>query len=163
VCELVKGYWEAVGIRTNVKDVANNYGPLGNANKLDFQIWHLGNSEEIGIFMNSFGFDPYAMPYQLWRVTDGKQGEEPPAVIKQYYSLAAEFATQPYGSEGYKRLGKELVAHHVRNLLHIGLVGMTPKAAIVKKNLASVPDKDTWGYVYRFWTVFYPDQWYWRK
>ena len=161
--EMVAHYWEAVGVKANIKDVGKNYWPRVNANLTDFNIWHLGFSEEIGLYITSGGFDPYALAWRDWRNSDGEKGAEPPDYVQKYYRLADELKEVEFASAEYSRIAKELVTVHVENIMHIGVVGMTPIPAIIKNGIRNVPEDKLRGYVYRFWMVYYADQWFWKK
>jgi peptide/nickel transport system substrate-binding protein len=141
--ELVKGYWEAVGIRIRLKEVTSDeYRDMSNSNQHDLATWRSGGTAGSTIVLNTdmllppFGepFNPgIAYLWEEWVKTDGASGIEPPEDILSLYDLVAEFLTKQLGTPENSELGAQIVDIHVNNLLKIGVAGDV-KAPIIRAN-----------------------------
>jgi len=164
VVELIKGYWEDVGIKTPTRQIDPTLSvQLGDAGELDLMIWNLDGTTELGFHANPlFSFPPYAVEWRLWMDTNGEKGQEPPEEYKRYFSLVEELQKYPIGTPEYKKIGKEMVTLHLKQLWHIGTVGMTPKPCLIKNGLKNVKERGAYVYTFRFWMIYHPEQWYWE-
>jgi len=171
--ELVKDYWETVGVQIRLKELSTEaWRARVAANEQDIAVWH-----------TDYGLEPQliAAPYQLyppfgpgtdqllgvtwrdWYTTDGESGEEPPDDVKRLFELAEQFKTQLPGSDEYLAIGKEMVQIHLDNLFLIGTVGLAPKALVVSNRLGN-----TGAYVVGRTDYFYAypyrgDQWFFKE
>jgi len=161
--EMIARFWEDVGVKTLTKAIDMSlHGPRDAAGELDLEIWNLDQTTELGFYAKpTYHLPPYAVEWNRWITTDGKQGQEPPEEVKRFYELAAELQQKPLGSEEYKKIGKELVSLPLKNLWHIGVAGITPKPCLVKKDLRNIKEEGLFIYSYRFWMIYHPEQWYW--
>jgi len=173
-CELVKEYWEKIGLKVAVKECQRSFfEQRGKANEHDVANWKLDISTEFNMRTSDcMRFRPpaapanpwYAVEWWNWYNTNGKTGEEPPELIKKLYKLTEEWLTTLPGTEKYLKLGKEILSINVKNLFLIGTVGMAPKPVIIKNNLRNTPRtqlKFIWDY--RFWMPYQADQWFFKK
>jgi len=168
--ELVKSYWEAVGIRTQAKEVTSDeYREQAAANEHDLSTWLLDGTAGSLIVLSSeqllpeFGeyFNPgNAKLWAEWMRTAGASGIEPPAEVKQLYDLVAQFQQQPLGSEESSRLGKEIVDLHVNNLWKIGLAGDIKTPVIHHNNLGNWGEYRVKTYDYYWSSPYRPFQWF---
>jgi peptide/nickel transport system substrate-binding protein len=165
ICELLKDYFEAIGIQTTIKQLEQNlWAQRGTAGELDINIWNLDATNDTGFHAEPFTFGPYANDWWRWYNTGGKSGTEPPAEVKQFYALCEKFQAVPFGTEEYRRVGKELVTLHLNALWHVGIFGNMPKPTIIKAGLRNTPEKGLRMYAgYRFWMIYNGDQWYWEN
>lgn len=167
--ELVKSYWEAVGIRVEMKEVSSEvYRGRIVANEFDVANWHndgtslpaiMGNTEH---FYPPFSGGSFGMPgpWQPWFDTDGAEGEEPPAYIVEQYQKAEELKTLEPGSEAWMTLGSELVDTYLENMWSIGTVGYVPSPVVVHNRLGNTPQWSVilWDYYWEY--PFRVDQFY---
>ncbi len=168
LAELLKRYWEDIGVKVSTKLIDQTlFGQRSSAGELDLTIWNVDQTTELGFYANptfqsGLGPAPNSVEWVRWINSNGKQGIEPPEEVKRWYKLAQDFQKQPLGSEGYKRIGKELVSMALKNLWHIGIIGLAPKPCLTKRGLGNVKDKGLFVYSYRFWMIYHPEQWYWK-
>jgi len=140
ICELVKDYWEKVGVKTAIKEVQRNlYNTRAAANEIDVGNWRYETVTEIEMYYHTFKrFVPFwgefaCRPWRKWYDTGGESGEEPPEEVKRLFKVAEEFQTTLPGTEEYMKLGKEILTINLKNLWLIGTVGLYPQPVIVKK------------------------------
>jgi len=171
--ELVKDYWEKVGVKVTVKEIDRSLIWVRlDANELDVGSWHFDNITEFAMYKNDpLAGRPFIMPLWLggvewlnWMRTNGKTGEEPPEAIKRFYKLVNEWRTTVPGTEKYMRLGKEFLTIREKNLIAIGTVGMSPAPVIVKNNLQNLPQEAVLGGVeWNFLEPYQAEQWFFKK
>jgi peptide/nickel transport system substrate-binding protein len=171
--ELIKTYWDAVGIRIELKEVTSDeYRDNGNAGDLDVTVWKYDGTSGVAIVQNTeMTLPPFGGPFNPgqtygwadWMSTDGAQGIEPPDDVKHLYDVVDEFMQYSLGSDDSNRLGEELVDIHVNNLWKIGIAGNIKTPVIHHNTLANwgpYPVKTYdyyWNYPYR------PFQWYFEE
>jgi len=172
--EMIKEYWEKVGVKVAIKPEARNfYASRGVANELEASTWFYDMTSEFCMHRRPLMFRPpwgldtaprSGITWKMWYNTDGKTGEEPPEVIKKLFKLCDEFQTTVTGTEEYMRLGKEILTIHAKNLFLIGTVGMVPAPVIVKNNLRNIPEKGVMGDSdYNYFLPYQGDQWFFKK
>ena len=139
--ELVKSYWEKIGIKVNLKVEAT---PL----------WYervKANEHQIAGYLIAgihWEIDPqwyvpttnttyWAPLYGLWYATQGKKGEKPTGGIRRLQELYDKMKVTTNKEEKLK-IGRKIISLHVENLWAIGLVRL-PALCIVKNNLRNVP------------------------
>lgn len=158
--ELVKGYWEDVGIRVELKEVSSEvYRSRITSNDFDVSNWHNDGTAFPSIINNTDHFYPpfsggsFGMPgpWQPWFDTNGEEGEEPPAHVVEQYEKAQRFLTLEPGSDEWMALGNEMVATYLENMWSIGTVGYVPSPVVVHNRLGNTPE----------WTVILWD-YYWQ-
>jgi len=169
ICELVKEYWEKVGIKTIIKIESSEllYAHM-NANTPDMVSW-----EADGVCDTFFPIMPHPfVPFRVesnfgflwaqWYQTGGKEGEEPPAEIKRLFELYRIMRTT---MDPEKRIwaGKEILRSQAENLWCIGTVSMIPHPVVVNKKLHNIPEKAP--YSWDFWQMepLPPEQFYFEQ
>jgi len=147
--ELVKGYWEAVGVSTAIKEVTSDeYRDRANTNNAEVLTWLFdGTSGPVIIANDEMLVPPFGEPFNPgiaylwdeWYESGGASGIEPPADALELYDLASKFQQYPLGSPDNDDYGKQIVDIHVNNLWKIGIAGnvLTP---IIHHN-----DMHNWG------------------
>ncbi len=149
VMDLVKGYWDKVGIRASVKPEA---GDLWNSR-------HGGGEHDISARGAHFGGGPvhptlnsntfcmsgwqWAPEWAKWIDTNGEQGEEPPDGVKRIREIREEVLAEP-SEEKRVELIMEVFQIHMDNLWSLGIVVDDPRiyqSTIVKNRVRNVP---TW-------------------
>jgi len=174
ICQLVGEYWEKVGVKVEVKEIARTlYLTRGKAVERDMGIWQFGGVAELNLQaarLKRFR-PPFSAPvnpassieWWNWYTSNGETGEEPPEEIKRLFRLCDEWLTTVIGTEEYMRLGKEILTINVENLYCIGTVGQAPWPIIIKNNLKNTPEKGAFGWSYRIWKPYQPDQWFFKN
>ena len=168
--ELVKSYWEAVGISTRVKEVTSDeYRERANSNQADVLTWKYDGTAGAIIVLNTemllppFGepFNPgIAYLWTEWVNTDGASGIEPPADVIELYDLVAQFLQHPLGTPENDALGKQIVDIHVNNLWKIGIAGNVKQPIIHHNTLGNFGPYEVVSYDYYRTYPLIPAQWY---
>ncbi len=165
--ELVKAYWEAVGVRVLAKEVSSDfYRSTSSANEHDLATWR-GASGATAI-NDVVMFPPFGDYLQIrtgvqwseWVLSDGAEGIEPPEDIKKLWDLAAEWKTYPLGSEDNSRVGAEIVKIHADNLLSIGVIGDVPSPVYLNNRVGNGIEFTIKSYNYYWAYPFRPTQWF---
>lgn len=138
--ELVVSYWQAIGIKTNMKVIDGGlwYQRQG-ANTTTMSVWHEDASRPGAPF---FFYVPYeninwGPDWRAWFNSEGTEGEEPPLEVKKLFKLYEDFLATISNEERIE-LGKEILKSQAENLWVIGTVNNIPIPVIVKKNLKNV-------------------------
>jgi len=165
--ELVKGYWEAVGVRVQAKEVSSDfYRSTSSSNQHDLATWR-GASGATALNAEVM-FPPFGDYLQIrtgvqwneWMLSDGAEGIEPPEDMKLLYELAAEWKTYPLGSEENSRIGAEIMQIHADNLLSIGLIGAVPSPVYLNNRVGNGIEFTVKSYNYYWAYAFRPTQWF---
>ena len=150
--QLVVSYWNAVGIKTNLKLMNRAiYWPRATSNKVQVAIWT--ESRAIDPMVDPiwvFPFDErsWAAPaYGIWYKSGGKLGEEPPAEIKVAMDMYDKFKVSVDPAEQLS-IAKELVKWSAENVNDIGTVGLLPNVVVVKNNFKNIPKNFTTDWIY---------------
>jgi len=138
--ELVKEYWENIGIKTVVKPVdralwcarvqACEHDVASYAANMGFAGIPPATCTDV---VPTSAFSYWAPMWGIWVGSNGKSGEEPPVDIKRlmeiYYKISEESSTK-------KRieLNKETLAIHAKNLWMIGIVRQPRYAEFIVKS-----------------------------
>lgn len=138
--ELIKEYWEDVGVKASVKAVEASYlFTCFNAGTYMVAPWVFDVCTEFALAgaMNIHIKLILGAPLWFsWWNTKGEKGEEPPDELKRMWSLYAEV---PYLSpEERNKALEEIFDIWAEGLWMIGTVGMTGKPAIANINLGNV-------------------------
>lgn len=148
--ELIKGYWEKIGVKTAVK---------AQERPLLFTRIQAGE-HDAAVYFASAGLNPilemrHIIPcanlvtnvqaplWGLWYATGGKSGEEPPKEIKRQMELYDKIKTT-ISLSGQKKYMEEILKVNAQNLYVIGICDRAPVPWIVKNNFRNVPDEKGW-------------------
>jgi peptide/nickel transport system substrate-binding protein len=167
--ELVRNYWQAVGIRTNVRTVAGAaFGPILNSSTYSVFVWVLDRMHgpafvaARGSWLNpNFWFGPIGPFWKNWLATDGREGIEPPQLVKDLFERAEQL---PFASpEEQIQITRFIGDTYAENLWMIGTFGMPGKPVVAKTGLGNVrrdayPDNISTGGVRNNWM----EQFYWQ-
>ena len=174
--ELIKEYWEGVGVLVNYRVV---HGALLNlrvsSNKHDVAGYPNDCATDVMV-LNApvYGISYWAPLWYRWLRTEGKKGvgEEPPPQIKHLYEIWQRMRRTADDEERI-RLGKELIRSQAENLWGIGTVGETLTPIVVSNRLHNVPqwmlDADgnqivgkraLWGWPWLATFLSHPEQWF---
>ncbi|WP_225769111.1 ABC transporter substrate-binding protein [Inquilinus sp. Marseille-Q2685] len=153
VLELVKRHWAAIGIDIKVNTIERAlYYTRGDSNDHDAQVWPgPGGLDPMFDPRDFFAQHPqgsrYAIPWTLWYVSNGKQGEEPPESQKQRMKLFDEArSTADLDKRG--AIMKQLFDLTAEAFETVGICLAVNSFGVVKTNLVNAPEKE-------------PDSWTW--
>jgi peptide/nickel transport system substrate-binding protein len=99
--------------------------------------------------------------YTQWFNSGGKNGEEPPQVLKDLYDKIQKWVTLKPGSDEYLALGKEILTIHTQNLWYIG-TSVAPRVVIISNKLGNTPTEGTFAADYAFWKPYKGHTWYFK-
>ncbi len=150
VAELIKGYWEAVGVKTAIKveERSLHYTRI-RAGLHQIAVWNMDGAFYPQFLTYPYWFIPYAADSRIaplsgvWYQTGGRGGEEPEGDLKKVISLYDE-AIKTADPNERLTLAKEIIKLHSENLWTIGTVGLAPATqgiGVVKNNFRNVPEK----------------------
>ncbi|THB75909.1 MAG: ABC transporter substrate-binding protein [Desulfobacteraceae bacterium] len=168
--ELVRDYWAELGIRVDLKEVSSDeYRAAANNNDLDVTTWKNDGvsaptiSQDFTAFVPPFGdyFNPgTGFGWAAWKTSNGSQGIEPPAEVKQLYSLSEKFIQHPMNTAESNKIATEILDIHVKNLWKIGTVGEIVNPIVHRNDLGNFKKFAAKTYDY-YWTYPYRSfQWY---
>jgi len=166
--ELVKKYWEDIGIKILLKSEDRSlFEERSKAGEVEMTAWGWGRSIipiDPERYLGEEHCGCWACPYGLWYLTGGEKGTEPPAdhPIWKVWEMWEKARSAPTLEEADSYI-KKLVDVHKENVWVIGLVGEWTKPIIVKENLRNVPDGFPWGEVTRTKRIAQPPQWFFKK
>ena len=154
ICELVKEYWEAVGIKVVLK-VEERALYSTRMKSADHGTWTWA-------YQAVYAEGHPARNWQTWMNTEGKEGEEPLEEWKDFYKWTM-IQGNLSGEERREVFGK-LGDSQAENLWAIGAVGMAPALFIVKSNLGNVLDLEQVAlYSMAYYGTKYPEQMFFKK
>ena len=168
---LIKSYWEAVGVKVELKEIATEaYRSLVANNDHDLASFTSGGTLEPSFLANQYRFyppfgDPILEPqcglsYLEWFKSGGTTGEEPPADMKLLYELTEQFKVALPGTPEYIKIGQEIGDIHSKNMFMIGILGPAPSVQIGNNRIGNyIPAKVSAFEFYREYP-YRPDQWF---
>ena len=147
--ELIKEYWEKVGIKVLIKAVAIQL------------FWEHGDQLEIevaiGEALSSYNVWRFARPWQRYLIAerqiengertledfaDGKlPGEEPPQWGRDHWNWFEETKVYPTYSREYNEYATKILDYNAEHCVFIGTVGMVPHIIVAKNYVKNIPDK----------------------
>ncbi|MCJ7700623.1 MAG: ABC transporter substrate-binding protein [Anaerolineales bacterium] len=165
--ELVKGYWEAVGVQIQLKEVSSDfYRTESSQGRHDIATW-MGDpsatSTNIVHMVPPFGdflSTRTGLAWAEWYDTGGASGIEPPADILSLWDLTAEWKTYPLGSEENSRVGAEIVKVFADNLISIGVIGSVPSPVYLNNRVGNGIEFTVKSYSHYWAYPFRPTQWF---
>ncbi len=172
VANLIKSYWAAVGININVKGQDQQFFMQRmRANEHDIGVWAIGGSSEPYSRQNEpiryrppwhWSSTPLGGPlWRQWLDTDGTEGMEPPDIIKELWDITVQWQAEPYGTDRYKELGRQMLQINAENVWAIGTVGLVPRPSVIRNTVRNHPQsEDILSIEYGMWTHYQPAQWW---
>lgn len=165
--QLTAGYWENVGVKMVLKEVAPAlYQERNGANELMVYNAHFDNRGPYGMVWREAPHYKagWGQLYSDWLNSDGETGEEPPEDIKKIYNLILELVQYPVGSEKSVEIGKEILTLHVQGLYRIGTIDYIPQPVIATNDLmTNFTEKDVWAPEGLWHNNTLPEQWFYKK
>ncbi|MCX7795590.1 MAG: ABC transporter substrate-binding protein [bacterium] len=143
VLELVKKYWEAIGIKVYINIIERSlYNTRVQANEVALPVWSC-NGNFYGALRRLvpvyIGIDTWANEYTRWYLTGGKSGERPDRDIARLFELYNKLLATANEKER-DAIAKAIINLHKKNLWFVGIVGEVMELAIVKNNFRNVPE-----------------------
>ncbi len=171
VSELVKEYWEAIGVQVSLKEISGELSSMRyQANEVAMGEWHgCGCTNTMFLLWPMWQFpvhlgweDTWCPLWSRWYITEGEEGEEPPQVIKRLQYLYDEMRVT-LDDEERIRMGKEVCRIAAENLWCIGSVGAAPIAVVVRSNLRNVPEEIYYGWDSLFGAYVQTEQFFFKQ
>lgn len=139
---LIKEYWQAVGVLLNYRTVQGSLVTTRvSANQHDVVGYPNDTATDVMVINEALlGIGHWAPLWAKWLRSrpDRRQGEEPPAHIKELYDVWRQLRSEIDPIERV-RLGKRIVRFQAENLIGIGTVGESLGPAVVSNRLHNVP------------------------
>jgi peptide/nickel transport system substrate-binding protein len=143
--QLVADAWTAVGVKTDVKQLARSLFYTRMPARLhDVAVG--GNSSMHTPMLDHMYFVPiglgsrHALGYAAWFMSGGERGEEPPPEMKQVVDLYRQIENTA-DREKQEALAHQILEINSRNLWLIGLVGDLPGLTLIHDSFRNVPDR----------------------
>jgi peptide/nickel transport system substrate-binding protein len=166
--ELVKKFWEAVGVRTILDP---NSSPLFvekvRNNDHDIGVWNVATPEArlywlLRDYVPTQFWTQWGSEWAKWFNTAGADGEAPPPKVKRLMDLHRVSRTSMDPEERQEAL-LEILRSMAENRWVIGTVGVMPQPVIVNAKLRNVPDKVTWVIDYNYGKIGRPTTWFYDQ
>ena len=172
--ELAKEYWEAVGVKVELKEISTEaYRAMAANNDHDIQMTNSGLELEAPLYSNPFRLFPpfgdaaleplFGSPWVEWHNSDGAQGTEPPDDIKDLWDLTDQWKSSLQGSDEYIKLGQQLAQVQMDRGMIIGTITSPPVITIVSRTLGNVPKLKINAFEYYRTYPYRTDQWYFKE
>jgi peptide/nickel transport system substrate-binding protein len=170
--ELTKDYWEAVGVKVEIKEVSSEaYRTMASSNEHDIASFTSGTTIEPALYSNPFRLYPpfgdraleplCGAEWYDYYATEGESGTKPPDDdILALFDLTDQWRSSPPGSDDYIRLGKEIVEIHRDHFWLVGTISDAPNITIVHNRLGNVTEWTIQAWDYYRTYAFRTDQWY---
>jgi peptide/nickel transport system substrate-binding protein len=144
--ELVKSFWEAVGVRTILKvQDGTLMSTRQNANEIQVMVRLNDKQGEKALLATNAQWLRsawWAPPWYLWYNSKGEKGIEPPDSVKHLYDLCDQVGRTP--PDKVTDVMHEIFDTMTEEVYLIGTIGYTGKPAITSKKLGNV-DKLAYG------------------
>ncbi len=172
VANLIKTYWAAVGVNINVKGQDQQFFMQRmRANEHDIGVWAIGGSSEPYSRQNEpiryrppwhWSSTPLGGPlWRQWLDTGGAEGMEPPDIIKELWDITVQWQAEPYGTERYKELGRQMLQINAENVWAIGTVGLVPRPSVIRNTVRNHPQSENiLSIEYDMWSHYQLAQWW---
>jgi peptide/nickel transport system substrate-binding protein len=168
--EMIAADLKKVGVEWVVKPTdPTTMAQLQTASNYEAFLMNLGRGTLFGRGTpDNFAFRPEDAPrdmwdsgYVTWFATSGKEGVEPPQVIKDLNTKWGEFEKMPSDSPKAAEAGKAYFKYFVDTMPFFCVAGQAPKPVIVKNDIMNFPKKDLWfGSDNNFYNPYVPELWY---
>jgi peptide/nickel transport system substrate-binding protein len=162
--ELVKDYWEALGIKTLVRVISRElHEEHANANQLPLNAWG-GGSMPIGYGMHGPAVNPPGAPYTAWYLSGGEEGVEPPE-DHPWWPIPAIWDQITQEPDQGKALELWLQIRDIKKeqFWGIGIAGLGPALYIVNKKLGNFPSGLIDGNTFRNLGLARPQQFFYKS
>lgn len=170
--ELVKEYWDAIGVRVELKEVNTDlYIKTMADNDNDISVWGVNGGEPPAFYNADIApFKPLfsggrlefglGVEWDKWYKSGGKDGSEPPKDIKDLYKMYEKFLTTEFNSKEYNKLAGQMSEIISKNLYLIGTAYNLKGPVVFGDRLKNAIDPTIKGYTYYYEYSTKPCQWY---
>jgi peptide/nickel transport system substrate-binding protein len=147
--EMVFEYWRAVGVQVDFKTITRQLlRPKIQGNQEMMSDWFGDEVIDTLLLRRPKWFAPiygdestWAPMWGLWYNTDGEEGWEPPAEIKQLYEWHDKFM-----ETDDVEWANKILASQAENIWSIGTVADTPSLMLLNKDIRGMPDTGVWAW-----------------
>ncbi len=172
VGNLIKSYWAAAGVNLNVKGQDQQFlMQRMRANEHDIGVWAIGGSSEPYSRQHEpiryrppwhWSSTPLSGPlWRQWLNTDGAEGMEPPDIIQELWDITVQWQAEPFGTDRYKELGRQMLQINAENVWLIGTVGLVPRASVIRNTVRNHPQAENiLSIEYGMWNHYQMAQWW---
>ncbi len=169
--ELVAQHWQEVGLDVRYREISGELqGERAPGNLQDATFWHNGSATDVNFPTDPRHVVPVAPRWEeciwaewaRWFNTDGDEGEEPPALVKDIRGWWEEMTVEP-DRERRIELGKKILAVQAENLWAIGTIGEAPQPVIVNKDIRNIRDDGLWAWGVLWNASHDPEQMYFDR
>lgn len=171
IMNLIKSYWEAVGVKVELKEIATEaYRAMVSNNQHDVACFTSGTTLEPSFLSNQYRFVPpfgdldlepqFGISWKEWYESDGATGEEPPEDVKKLWELTEKFKTLLPGTPEYVEVGQAIGDIHMQNVFLIGILGPAPSVLIMKNRVGNLVPVTVSGFEFFREHPVRPEQWY---
>ncbi|MEM8497998.1 MAG: ABC transporter substrate-binding protein [Pseudomonadota bacterium] len=169
--ELVISYWKAVGIDVRLKQIDRGLQyARAIAGKMEMTVWHADRTTDILFPISPDFWVPRKLAaslsmwnqWSLWYMSNGHQGEKPPAEIRDLQAWADQLATSMDPAQRV-RLGKKILGSNADNVWTIGTIGLAPHPVVISDRLKNVVERGLWGWDTRWTSPYHPATWFLAK
>jgi peptide/nickel transport system substrate-binding protein len=170
--EILVRYWKAVGVECVLKSESDALiDARVTGNEAQFSLWGGATTTDDNlipaphhyVLWHQWADAGYGPLWVQWALTDGKEGEKPPADLIRMTDNWKKLLVSADEQE-ILRLGREIFRWNAENILTIGMVGMIPAPEIVRDNMRNIPptgmDGGTAGTA--LIDYYYPEQFYFK-
>ena len=167
VAQQVANYWEAVGVKSEVEEMARSLlDTRWPNNELAVRVWNEDTtgftysnvSKRIPDTPNNF----LGPAWVTWYQSNGAEGEEPPEYVQTLIDMHGQGPSLPEAERN--ELGKEIYRTIVDDMYNIGIVGLSPMVQgviVTNAKLQNVPEVGGNDWPLRTPSTGYPEQfWY---
>jgi len=178
ILELVKEYWEAVGVKVALKQMERSlFSQRSDSSDHGIMVWERGRGNEILAYVMPMvdfchgGELSFFHDWISWAGPNpkGEQSQRPEDVVTYkdvmaHYNRILKWQTTRMGSKEYMEQAEKIFDYFCKQLWCIGTVGYAPRPMIVKNSLRNVPDptKDISG-VSGIRIQDYAEQWFFKQ
>ncbi len=138
--ELMKEYWEAVGVRTVLRATDRTLmGQQFTSGEFMIAGWAMDGAGELPVGIGTNGYlqgNQWAPQWYAWFNSNGAQGQKPPANVERMLTLYKQVPL--LGPDEQKKALTEIFDIWMEGLWRIGTIGQVPKPGIVRNGLHNV-------------------------
>ncbi len=143
---LIKDDYKAIGIEIIIKPEAENLWSTRNTgNLMQIAGWPMGKSATETDLVPINNNTDWGVAWGIWYNTGGKQGEEPPAQVKELQEAWSTILANPDEKVQLAAYAK-ILQSNADNVWVIGVVGPVPKPIIVKKWFHNIKKDGVWSF-----------------
>ena len=168
VLELVSKYWNDVGIDTRIEAIDNNFFQARNASWEDMIQISATNGGGLDAIWRPTDFVPleddsrFGVAWAFWYLSNGEDGEEPPADIKARLDLYDKVKQTAPGPE-QEELMRQVLQMTADGFEVWGISTPAQGQGIVKNGLRNVPEQMPYGFIYLTPQPTMPATYFWAQ